>query len=747
MNNNHTFPLGRATLNGLALAWLLASPTPWLDQARAAEANTPAQLVERLRPSLATIRIREADGRRGSLGTGFVVSADGLLATSLHVIGQGREFSVEMSDGSRPKVLTVEAFDRAVDLVLIRVEVDPEEPLQPIPLRKEEVLQGTPILAMGNPLGLLESVVTGVVSAIRTIEGQERLQLAMPVEKGNSGGPVVDMDGKLVGIVNMKSTLETNIAFAIPAGNLRVLMESPSAISIDNWTEMDTLDSRQWTPLFGAEWRQRGGKIRVRGTGSGFGGRALCLSAEEPPQVPFEVGVTVKLADESGAAGLVFHSDGRDRHYGFYPSNGKLRLSCFKGPVVFAWQVLGEKAVAAYRQNDWNELRVRVEADRIQCFANNELVFETRDRTFTRGKVGLAKFRQTVAEFRRFQVGEQIASERPTPEALQIAAELVDAAPLPEGISDSELNRLGEDAGAAIVVLRQRSADLIQQANQLRRRAREMDRLAADVRVRQRAQRLAKVAAEQEAMDLVRGTLELASLEDPELDIDGYVKHVDAMATAIEVSLPADANEETRITALNRYLFDEQGFHGSRFEYYRRANSLMHRVIDDREGQPITLSVLYMELGRRIGLQMEGVGLPGHFVVRWLPAAGKPQLLDVFHGGRKLSRDDLGELTAQPVTDAMLVKSSKRATLERILRNLLTAGEKENDGEAKLRALEGLVALDPESVQYRGLRAVVRRETGRRTAALEDLDWILSEAPEGLDLQRIREMRDLFERR
>src|SRR5205085_3981371 len=91
---------------------------------------------------------------------------------------------------------------------------------------------------------------------------------------------------------------------------------------------------------------------------------------------------------------------------------------------------------------------------------------------------------------------------------------------------------------------------------------------------------------------------------------------------------------------LNKFLFGKGGFHGSRADYYHRSNSYLNEVIDDREGLPITLSVLYLELARRIGLKAEGVGLPGHFVVRHLPAKGEPQLIDVFDGGKPLSRQD-----------------------------------------------------------------------------------------------------------
>src|SRR5947207_12191269 len=102
----------------------------------------------------------------------------------------------------------------------------------------------------------------------------------------------------------------------------------------------------------------------VDGLGSGFGGGSLLLAKGEDPQAAYELAVTVKLDEEAGAAGLVFHSDGGQKHYGFYPSNGRLRLSRFEGPDVFSWHVLVEKTSEHYRAGEWNRLKGRDEKHR-----------------------------------------------------------------------------------------------------------------------------------------------------------------------------------------------------------------------------------------------------------------------------------------------------------------------------------------------------------------------------------------------
>src|SRR5690606_26586669 len=117
------------------------------------------------------------------------------------------------------------------------------------------------------------------------------------------------------------------------------------------------------------------------------------------------------MKEEDGAAGLVFHSDGGDRHYGFYPSSGQLRLSRFDGATVYEWHVLREARSESYRPGEWNRIKVRIDDGRFQCFCNDEPVFEIEDSRYTTGKVGLAKFRHTTAEFKAFALGSELPDQ------------------------------------------------------------------------------------------------------------------------------------------------------------------------------------------------------------------------------------------------------------------------------------------------------------------------------------------------
>lgn len=714
--------------------------------AQASVAEEPASvaaLAKRARPSVVLITMSGRDSSDNRLGTGFVISADGLIATNLHVIGEARPIAVQTSDGKKLAVTEIRAWDRNLDLAVLKVDAKDLPFLELGDSAKLE--QGAPMVALGNPYGLKNSVVGGVISEVRDIDGRRMLQLAMPVEPGNSGGPVLDGQGKVVGIVTLKSLVQQNIAFAVEVNALKTLLEKPNPIPLERWLVLGGIDKRDWLPLFGAAWQQRGGRILVGGVGSGFGGRSLCLSQTNPPELPFEVAVSVKLDDEAGAAGLVFHADGKDTHYGFYPTNGKLRLTRFDGPDVFSWKVLTERESEHYHAGQWNHLKVRVEKGKLLCFLNDQLVIESTDDGLTKGKVGLAKFRQTQAEFRRFQVGANLPSLLPSAELAASLTKEIDALPSLEKLLPEKLQPLVVSPEEAIDSLRAK-------AKSLRARAVELEQIASDVRLRQVTQELATALETKGGkIDLFRAAILIARLDEEDVDIEAYERQLARMAEEIRAKLPADASEARKLEGLNDYLFKENGFHGSRTDYYNRFNSYLNRVLDDHEGLPITLSIVYMNLASRLGLKMEGVGLPAHFVVRHVPQEGEGQLIDVFDGATLLSRAEaekkVRELTGEDLTEAQLAAVSERQILQRMLGNLLGLAQQKSDKEAVLRYLEALLVLDPTLVRERGLRAILHYETGRREQAVQDLNWFLENQPAGIDLEQIREMQNAFRKK
>jgi regulator of sirC expression with transglutaminase-like and TPR domain len=585
---------------------------------------------------------------------------------------------------------------------------------------------------MGNPKGLKYSVVSGVVSGRRAVEGRTMIQVAIPIEPGNSGGPLLDRRGRVVGLLTIKSLVTDNLGFAMPINALRPLIAKPSPVAMSAWRTIGVLDAEEWLLLGGANWRQRAGRISVEGAGKGFGGRALCLSRRAAPSLPFEATVTVKLDDEKGAAGLAFHADGKDRHYGFYPSGGKLRLVRFNGSDVFAWKVMQEKGAPAYRPGDWNALRVRVEKGRLKCWVNGEMVFDHEDDAFTSGKVGLAKFRDTAAEFKFFRVAKELPASV-VPPGLITKAEKALAA----GMSADALRKLPAGKSGTLAALRERARELERQAEQLRK-------LALALHQREVLNQLSAVVEKKE-IDLVHAALLVAKLDNDELDVDGYRSEVDRLVRKLQAKIPAKATEAQKLAALDRFLFREKGFHGSRGDYYNRSNSYLSEVLDDREGLPITLSLVYIALAGKIGVKVEGVGLPGHFVVRHVPAKGKPQLIDVFDGGTRMSRADANrkvqEITGKALEDDDLKAVQPRQFLIRLVSNLLSIARREDDLPALVRYADAIVTLDPKSGENRGLRAALRFQAGDLKGASEDVDWMLKNKPEGIDLERVEQMR------
>src|SRR5262249_52269444 len=155
----------------------------------------------------------------------------------------------------------------------------------------------------------------------------------------------------------------------------------------------------------------------------------------------------------------------------------------------------------------------------------------------------------------------------------------------------------------------------------LRERARRLEREAADLRLlaeqvhQQRvfAALAALTKGGDELIDLLHAALLIAQLDNEELDVLSYRKQVDRLGQELSARMPKEGTDRAKLAALSKELFEERGFHGSRSDYYQRANSYLNNVLDDREGLPITLAILYMELAGRLGVPVEGVALPGHF--------------------------------------------------------------------------------------------------------------------------------------
>src|ERR1051326_1273477 len=152
----------------------------------------------------------------------------------------------------------------------------------------------------------------------------------------------------------------------------------------------------------------------------------------------------------------------------------------------------------------------------------------------------------------------------------------------------------------------------------------------------------------EQEIDLGRASLLIAKSEYPELDVESYLQRLDQIAGEISNRLPAhsstgQASVQKIIEQINEHLYRDLSFRGNEDSYYDPKNSFLNEVLDRRIGIPITLSVIYIEVARRLGIKVEGVGLPGHFLVK-CQVDNEEILFDAFNGGRRLSESDCEQL-------------------------------------------------------------------------------------------------------
>jgi regulator of sirC expression with transglutaminase-like and TPR domain len=249
----------------------------------------------------------------------------------------------------------------------------------------------------------------------------------------------------------------------------------------------------------------------------------------------------------------------------------------------------------------------------------------------------------------------------------------------------------------------------------------------------------------EDEIDLAQAALVIAKNAYPHLDVASYLQRIDALARRLQAALPEDMAAAERIVALNRFLFEEQGFAPSIDDYYDPRNSFLNEVLDRRVGIPITLSILYIEVGRRIGLPLRGVSFPGHFLVKCTLDEGTV-ILDPYCGGISLTVKDLqqrlrevrGGEVSRAIIAGMLVAANKKEILARMLRNLKAIYLDRCEYARALSAIEWLIAVMPaeaSEVRDRGL-TYLRLECFR--AALNDLERYLQMAPAAEDLHEIR---------
>jgi regulator of sirC expression with transglutaminase-like and TPR domain len=247
-------------------------------------------------------------------------------------------------------------------------------------------------------------------------------------------------------------------------------------------------------------------------------------------------------------------------------------------------------------------------------------------------------------------------------------------------------------------------------------------------------------------LPLLGTALLIARDEYPDLDAASYSAQVDTYATALRPQLEQDIDLPARLTAINKYLFEEQGYAGNNAQYDDPRNSYMNDVVDRKLGIPISLAVIQIEVTRRLGLPLDGISFPGHFLVR-LPVDDGILVLDPYNKGRPVSAEELRErasphLGGHAPDDQQLLQilapATHRMILMRMLRNLKGLYLERGDWERVARTADRLLKLSPDTAEALRERGLAYRELGYTKGAREDLARYLQLLPEADDLDAVR---------
>lgn len=250
--------------------------------------------------------------------------------------------------------------------------------------------------------------------------------------------------------------------------------------------------------------------------------------------------------------------------------------------------------------------------------------------------------------------------------------------------------------------------------------------------------------AAREPVPLARGALLIAKEEYPGLDVDAYIERLAALARQAEPLVRAGADTVQRVQLLSHFLFERQGFAGNNGDFSDPRNSFLNEVLERKLGIPISLSVVYLEVGRRLGLNLYGVSFPRHFLVKAVDQRGE-LIIDPFNGGGILDLEEiharLSQIYGQPVElqPAMLKAVGARQILSRMLHNLKTIYGEHCDWTRALGALDRILALEPRALEEILERAALFEKLECFQAALEDLKSFLSIAPEHAAAEAARE--------
>jgi regulator of sirC expression with transglutaminase-like and TPR domain len=247
----------------------------------------------------------------------------------------------------------------------------------------------------------------------------------------------------------------------------------------------------------------------------------------------------------------------------------------------------------------------------------------------------------------------------------------------------------------------------------------------------------------QDDIDLAHAALLIAQEEYPQLSPDPYLQRLDLYAEMVKDRLANETAAPVLLGEISRVMFEHEKFSGNAEAYYDPRNSFLNDVLDRKLGIPITLSIIYLEIGWRLDLPLEGVNFPGHFLIRYDGEAVK-LLVDPFQHGEIRFEDEAQELLDRvyggsvKLQDAYLRPAGKRDILVRLLANLKTIYLNARDDDRALAAVERVLLIRPDSADDVRDHGMILARCGMHEEAILQLERFLDLAPETADAPRVR---------
>ncbi|MCB1876447.1 MAG: tetratricopeptide repeat protein [Chromatiales bacterium] len=247
--------------------------------------------------------------------------------------------------------------------------------------------------------------------------------------------------------------------------------------------------------------------------------------------------------------------------------------------------------------------------------------------------------------------------------------------------------------------------------------------------------------------DLAESALLIAAEEYPGLSVKAELARVEAHCRAVTEQTPPEASPEERARILSDYLYRQVGFAGNRDDYNDPRNSFLNDVMDRRLGLPITLSVLHVAIGQRLGLDFRGISFPGHFIIRFR-TGDRVQIIDPFEGGRILEQKELIKRAGPLVQDAKkpgealnywLSPADTPTIVVRMLRNLKASFLRLEKYEKAIRCIDTLLRVSPQEVEEIRDRGLVYERLECHRAAAEDYGRYLAMSPDAEDADQVHQ--------